>query len=97
MMGCIEKPGAIGQDFNIGNPVTAVTIYDLAERIIRLARSTSKLTTTPYTYNDIGVRAPNSSKARELLGYNPKFDMDQGLKPTIDWYRDHLNEFAAWM
>jgi nucleoside-diphosphate-sugar epimerase len=97
MMGCIEKPGAVGQDFNIGNPVTAVTIYDLAERIIRLARSTSKLTTTPYTYNDIGVRAPNSSKARELLGYNPKFDMDQGLKPTIDWYRDHLSEFAAWM
>jgi dTDP-glucose 4,6-dehydratase len=97
MMGCIEKPGAVGQDFNLGNPVTAVTIYDLAERIIRLARSNSKLTTTPYTYNDIGVRAPNSSKARELLGYNPKFDMDQGLRPTIDWYRDNLNDFQSWL
>lgn len=97
MMGCIEKPGAIGQDFNLGNPVTAVTIYDLAERIIRLARSNSKLTTTPYTFSDIGVRAPNSSKARELLGYHPKFDMDQGLRPTIDWYRDHLNDFQSWL
>lgn len=97
MMGCIEKPGAAGQDFNIGNPVTAVTIYDLAERIIRLARSTSKLTRTPHTFSDIGVRAPNSSKAREILGYHPKFDMDQGLRPTIDWYRDHLSEFEAWL
>lgn len=97
MMGCIEKPGAAGQDFNLGNPVTAVTIYDLAERTIRLSRSNSKLTTTPYTFSDIGVRAPNSSKARELLGYHPKFDMDQGLRPTIDWYRDHLSEFQAWL
>ncbi len=97
MMGCIEKPAAAGQDFNIGNPVTAVTIYDLAERIIRLARSNSKLTRTPHTFSDIGVRAPNSSKAREILGYQPKFDMDQGLRPTIDWYRDHLSEFEAWM
>ncbi|MEX2186830.1 MAG: NAD-dependent epimerase/dehydratase family protein [Pirellulales bacterium] len=97
MMGCIEKPAAAGQDFNIGNPVTAVTIYDLAERIIRLARSNSKLVTTPHTFSDIGVRAPNSSKAREILGYRPKFDMDQGLRPTIDWYRDHLSEFEAWM
>lgn len=97
MMGCIEKPGAVGQDFNLGNPVTAVTIYDLAERIIRLARSNSKLTTTPYTFSDIGVRAPNSSKARELLGYHPKFDMDQGLRPTIDWYRDNLNDFQSWL
>jgi nucleoside-diphosphate-sugar epimerase len=97
MLGCIEAPGAVGQDFNIGNPVTAVTIYDLAERIIRLSGSKSKLITTPYTYTDIGVRAPNSSKARELLGYNPKFDMDRALLPTIDWYRRHLNDFKAWM
>jgi nucleoside-diphosphate-sugar epimerase len=97
MIACIERPAAAGQDFNLGNPVTAVTIYDLAERTIRLARSNSKLVTTPHTFSDIGVRAPNSSKARELLGYQPKFDMDQGLLPTIAWYRDHLAEFAAWL
>ncbi len=96
MTGCIERPGAVGQDFNIGNPVTAVTIYDLAERTIRLARSTSRLVTTPHTFSDIGVRAPNSSKARELLDYRPRFDMDQGLLPTIEWYRGHLEDFRAW-
>jgi nucleoside-diphosphate-sugar epimerase len=97
MLGCIESPGAAGQDFNIGNPVTAITIYDLAERIIRLSGSKSKLITTPYTYTDIGVRAPNSSKAREVLGYQPKFDMDRALAPTIEWYGRHLDDFRAWV
>jgi nucleoside-diphosphate-sugar epimerase len=97
MLGCIESPGAVGEDFNVGNPVTAVTIYDLAERIIRLSASKSRLITTPYTYTDIGVRAPNSTKARERVGYEPKFDMDKALVPTIDWYRRHLNDFKSWM
>ena len=68
MMGCIENEKAIGQDFNVGNPVTAVTIYDLAARTIRLAKSSSKISTTAHTFSDIGVRAPSSVKARELLG-----------------------------
>jgi nucleoside-diphosphate-sugar epimerase len=97
MMGCIEKDGAVGQDFNLGNPVTAVTIYDLAARTIRLAKSSSKLSTTPHTFSDIGVRAPNSSKARELLGYHPRFDLDAGLVPTIEWYRAHLDDFRDWL
>lgn len=97
MYACIEEEAAIGQDFNLGNPVTAVTIYDLADRIIRLSGSTSKLITTPHTFSDIGVRAPNSSKARKLLGYNPRFDMDAGLRPTIEWHRRHLDDFRAWM
>jgi nucleoside-diphosphate-sugar epimerase len=97
MMGCIEAEKAIGEDFNIGNPVTAVTIYDLAARTIRLAKSSSKLTTTAHTFSDIGVRAPSSQKARELLGYEPKFDLDAGLLPTIDWYRQNLNDFRDWL
>ena len=97
MMGCIEKEKAIGGDFNIGNPVTAVTIYDLAARTIRLANSKSKITTTAHTFSDIGVRAPSSQKARELLGYVPRFDLDAGLLPTIEWYRKNLNDFRDWL
>jgi UDP-glucose 4-epimerase len=96
LVATIDAPGAAGQDFNVGNPVTAVTIYDLAQRIIRLSGSTSRLITTPYTFSDIGVRAPNSSKARELLAYNPKFDMESGLTATIQWHKDHLNDFESW-
>ncbi len=96
ILACIESDGAVGQDFNIGNPVTAVTIYDLAERIIRIANSKSKLTTTPHTFSDIGVRSPNSSKARELLDYQSKFDMDSGLAPTIEWHRKHIDDYQHW-
>ena len=97
MMGCLEAENAIGQDFNIGNPLTGVTIYDLAQRTIRLAGSKSKVTTTPQTFSDIGVRAPNSIRARDILGYSPKFDLEQGLKPTIAWYREHLDDFQHWL
>ena len=96
MIACIERDSAVGQDFNLGNPRTAVTIYDLAERIIRLSESSSKITTTEHTFSDIGVRAPNSQKARTRLGYTAKFDMDLGLRLTIDWYREHLDDFKHW-
>jgi nucleoside-diphosphate-sugar epimerase len=97
IVACIDAPRAAGQDFNIGNPVTTITIYDLAERIIRLSGSTSRLVTTPHTFSDIGVRALNSGKSRELLGYEPKFDMDRGLAATIHWHRGHLDDFQAWL
>jgi nucleoside-diphosphate-sugar epimerase len=97
LIACIENDAAVGQDFNLGNPVTAATIYDLAERVIRLTGSSSKITRTEHTFSDIGVRAPNSRKARELLGYTPKFGMDDGLRPTIDWYKDHMDDFGHWL
>ena len=36
-------------------------------------------------------------KARELLGYVPKHDLDSGLLPTIEWYRQHLDDFREWL
>jgi UDP-glucose 4-epimerase len=97
LVASIDAPKAAGEDFNIGNPVTAVTIYDLAVRITRLAGSSSQVITTPHTFSDIGVRAPNSNKARELLGYSPRFDLDQAMLPTIAWYKEHLEDFREWM
>jgi UDP-glucose 4-epimerase len=97
MLACIESAAAVGQDFNLGNPVTATTIYDLADRIIRLAESPSQLKTAEITFSDIGVRAPRPVKSRELLGYSPRYDMDAGLRPTIDWYRKHQEQFEHWL
>jgi UDP-glucose 4-epimerase len=97
MLAAAELPAAIGQDFNLGNAVTANTIYDLGQRIIRLAGSKSKLSTTAHTFSDIGVRAPNSLKARELLNYRPKYDLDAGLMPTIEWFRQHVDRFSHWL
>jgi nucleoside-diphosphate-sugar epimerase len=84
------KPEAVGQAFNIGNPRSTVTIYDLAQRVIRLSGSSSSIVFAPLNYTDVEIRVPNIDKARSLLGYEPKVDLEEGLTRTIEWYRRHL-------
>ena len=85
---CLEHPSAIGQSFNIGNPRSTVTIYDLARRIHRLAGATGEIGFTPLGYIDVELRIPNVDKARGLLGFEPKVELDDGLARTIAWYRE---------
>lgn len=85
----IEKDEAIGQAFNIGTPTSTVTVFDLAERVIRLANAKSAIKFKPITYSDIEIRIPNIDKARELLGYEPKVSLDEGILKTIEWYKTH--------
>lgn len=84
---CLEKPEAIGQAFNIGNPRSVCTIYDLARQILRLSGSTSRMIFVDWPYADVELRIPNIDKARQLLGYEPKVDLEDGLLRTIEWYR----------
>ena len=84
---CLEHPGAVGNTFNIGNPRSTVTIYDLAQRIRRLAGSGGEIVFQPLHYTDIELRIPNVEKAREVLGFEAKVDLDEGLARTIAWYR----------
>jgi nucleoside-diphosphate-sugar epimerase len=97
IMACIEDVAAVGEDFNLGDPRTAATIYDLAQRVIRLAKSSSRIITTPHTFIDIGVRAPNSVKVRTHLGCSPQYEMDDALECTIAWYRDNFDDFRHWL
>ncbi len=84
---CLEKPEAVGQAFNIGNPRSVCTIYDLARKIILLSGSTSEIVFVDWPYADVELRVPNIAKARTLLGYEPKIDLEEGLARTIAWYR----------
>jgi UDP-glucose 4-epimerase len=84
---CLEHPGAVGHTFNVGNPRSTVTIYDLAQRIRRLAGSGGEIVFQPLHYTDIELRIPNVEKAREVLGFEAKVDLDEGLAQTIAWYR----------
>lgn len=86
----LEKPAAVGEAFNIGNPRSVCTIYDLARQIVRLAGSRSDILFTKWPHTDIELRVPNISKARTLLGYEPKVDLEEGLLRTITWYRELL-------
>ena len=87
---CLERPEAVGQAFNIGNPRSSVTIYDLAQRVKRLTGAPSELVFAPLGYTDVELRIPNVAKAHELLGWEPQVELDDGLARTIAWYRKKL-------
>jgi UDP-glucose 4-epimerase len=87
---CLEHPDAIGESFNVGNPRSAVTIYDLATRIKRLTQCAGEIVFQPLHYTDVELRIPNVDKARELLGFEAKVELDEGLERTISWYREQM-------
>jgi UDP-glucose 4-epimerase len=85
---CLECPEAVGQTLHVGNARSTVTILDLAERIKRLSGCPGEIVFRPLHYVDVEVRIPNVQKARELLGFEAKVDLDEGLARTIAWYRE---------
>ena len=84
---CLERPEAVGQAFNIGNARSTVTINELAQRIKRLVGAPGELVFQPLHYADVELRIPNVEKGRELLGWEPRVELDDGLARTIAWYR----------
>lgn len=80
-------PEAVGEVFNIGNPRSVITVYQLAKLIIKLADSRSEIEFDPREYADIELRIPDIRKAVDRLGFSPKFDLEEGLEQTIQWYR----------
>jgi len=88
LMLALEHPNAVGESFNVGNARSAVTIYDLAQRIKRLTACPGELVFQPLHYSDVELRIPNVEKARELLGFAAQVELDEGLERTIAWYRE---------
>jgi nucleoside-diphosphate-sugar epimerase len=85
---CLEHDAAVGESFNIGNPRSTVTIYDLARRIRSLAGGTGEIRFQPLHYQDVELRIPNVDKVRDLLGFEPQVELDEGLARTIAWFRE---------
>ncbi|WP_270215031.1 NAD-dependent epimerase/dehydratase family protein [Clostridium butyricum] len=92
IMLCLTKEEAIGNSFNIGNPRATVTISMLAESIKRIADSNSEIVHVPKEYVDVELRIPSIEKAKNVLSYSPKYDLTEGLKETIEWYRRNKND-----
>src|SRR5919198_547678 len=88
LLAILERDEAVGQVFNVGNPRSVVTVFDLAARIRRLAGSESEIVFRPLHYTDVEMRIPNVDKARKLLEWEPRVDLDEGLARTIAWYRE---------
>ena len=83
----MEHPKAVGQSFNIGNARAVVTIYGLANTIVRVLGSKSQIRFIRKDYADVELRVPNIDKARDLIGFEAKVDLEEGLRRTGDYYR----------
>jgi nucleoside-diphosphate-sugar epimerase len=80
---------AVGQSLNIGNPRSTITIYNLAREIVRIAGSGSAIEFIEWNHPDVELRIPNVEKAGSSLGFNATVDLEEGLRRTIEWYREY--------
>jgi nucleoside-diphosphate-sugar epimerase len=78
-----------GEPVNLGNP-TEFTIYELARLVLELTGSSSAIEYRPLPADDPRVRRPDISRARELLGWEPKVALREGLERTIPYFRSVL-------
>jgi|SRR5438552_1175745 len=86
----MSHPKAIGESFNIGNQKAVTTIYGLASAVVRVLDSSSPITFARKDYVDVELRVPSVIKARERLGFEAKVDLDEGIRRTADYYREHM-------
>ncbi len=71
---------------NLGNPVE-LTIFELAEKIVHLADSTSQIVFKPLPHDDPMQRQPNIGKAKQVLNWAPTVDISDGLRDTLSYFR----------
>jgi len=76
---------------NLGNPAE-LSMLDLARQIIRLTGSSSTIEFRPLPADDPKVRLPDIGRARALLGWEPRVAPEDGLRRTIDWFRQQRQE-----
>jgi len=74
---------------NLGNP-NEITILELAEIIKKLTNSKSKIVFRPIPEDDPKVRMPDITKAKKHLNWEPKVNLEEGLKKTINWFKEKL-------
>lgn len=75
---------------NLGNPVER-TMKDLAQNILKQTGATSQLTYQPLPQDDPLQRCPDITRAKKLLNWEPKVNLEQGLQETIAYFKDQLN------
>lgn len=83
-------PNAVGESLNIGNQQAVVTIYGLANTIVRVLGSKSPIRFTRKDYVDVELRVPSVVKAREMVGFEAKIDLEEGIRRTGDFWRQLL-------
>jgi UDP-glucose 4-epimerase len=82
-----SDPRANGEAFNIGNRRSIETILGLANTVLRVLGSHSEITFLPAPSADVELRIPSVEKAKQLLGFEAKVDLEEGIRRTADHFR----------
>lgn len=90
MLRLMSSPAAVIGPMNMGNPYE-FTMLELAEKVIALTGSSSKLVFTPLPADDPRQRQPNIEMAKALLDWTPQVALDSGLASTIRYFRGLLS------
>ena len=88
LMRCVEDKAAIGNSFNIGNARAVITILGLAEAVLRVTKSESKIVFDPPLSADIAIRIPSVDKAFKMLGFKASVDLEEGIRRTAEFFRN---------
>ena len=75
---------------NIGNP-NEMTIRQMADKILQATQSNSRIVNLPLPEDDPKTRQPNITLAKEILNWEPKVSLDEGLKSTLEYFKQKLN------
>jgi CDP-glucose 4,6-dehydratase len=91
----LDDPAVRGNAFNFGSG-TPVPVLDLVRLILKLCGSDAEPDVRGTARAEISRQYLSSEKARRLLGWEPATSLDEGLRTTIAWYRDHLDLLRPW-
>lgn len=86
----VEAPTAANEIVNVGNPEAECTINELAALLGRVAGKAIEPRHVPFEGEGTRRRVPDVTKARELLGFAPEVELDEGLRRTYEWYAAEL-------
>ena len=89
----METDDEVVGPINVGNP-GEFTILQLAEKVLELTGSSSTLTRHPLPTDDPKQRQPDIAMAREILDWNPKIQINEGLVETIAYFKEHLKDIG---
>jgi UDP-glucuronate decarboxylase len=93
LMRLMDSDPSPGAPVNLGNP-NELTVSDLVERVIRLTGTSSRVVHRPLPTDDPRRRKPDIGRAEQLLGWQPKVDLQQGLEATAAWFSDEQHRSA---
>lgn len=89
MIACMRTPEAADGPTNIGNP-TEISILDLARLIIEMTGSRSKIVCHPLPQDDPVQRRPDITRAKNILGWQPRVPLEEGLRRTVNYFENIL-------